>query len=246
MQRYKITIEYDGTDFYGWQRQQNCISVQQVIEEAIFAFSKEKTLVYGSGRTDAGVHALGQVAHFDLSSVRSSSEIIGAINYYSMPHKLSILQCELVDSNFHARFSAIERSYLYKIINRSSPLIIMQKRAWHISKKLDIDIMRECLQYFIGRHDFTSFRASECQGKSPVKTITNLDITKNEQEITFSITAPSFLHHMVRNIVGTIAEAGYGKIAPVDIPKIFQVKSRMEAGQTAPAYGLYFLKSVYN
>ncbi len=245
MQRYKITIEYDGTNFCGWQRQQKVVSVQQIIEEAIFAFTQEETLAYGSGRTDAGVHALGQVAHFDLSKIKPPLEIIGAINHYSRPHKLSILECELVPSDFHARFSAIERSYIYKIINRPSPLILMEKRAWHIIKKLNIAKMREALEYFLGSHDFTSFRATECQAKSPMKTITHLELTENGEEITISITAKSFLHHMVRNIVGTIVEAGQEKIAPHEIPLIFEAKKRAAAGQTAPAYGLYFLKILY-
>ena len=246
-QRYQILIEYDGTGFCGWQRQETKIaSVQQIIEESIFKFTGENVLVYGSGRTDAGVHAVAQVAHFDLTIPRTELEIIGAINHYARSHKLVILDCKKAHSNFHARFSAIERSYLYKIINRKSPLVIMQNRAWHITKTLDLNKMKEGAKFFEGNNDFTSFRASQCQGKSPVKTINKIELTQVEEEINLFISAPSFLHHMVRNIVGTLVYVGHHKILPGDIVKIFEAKNRIVAGPTAPACGLYFLEAKYN
>lgn len=245
MQRYKILIEYDGTDFSGWQRQDNAISVQQVLEESISKFSGEKTEVFGAGRTDSGVHAIGQVAHFDIEKTTDEAEIIGAINYHSKPHKVCILACEKVSDDFHARFSAVARSYVYKIINRTSPLILDVNRAWQVVRPLDFAAMEEAVKYFIGTHDFTSFRASECQAKSPIKTITSLELEKTDAGINLYIKAPSFLHHMVRNIVGTLVDVGYGKTKPLKIKDIIEAKNRKNAGPTAPAAGLYFERVWY-
>ncbi len=245
MQRYKATIEYDGTDFCGWQRQDASISVQQVLEESIYKFKKIKTCVYGSGRTDAGVHALGQVAHFDLDKEYDLEEVICAINHHSKPHRVALVNCEYVPPDFHARFSATERSYLYRIINRLNPVIIEKNRVWQVRKSLDFGSMKEASVHFMGNHDFTSFRSSHCQAKSPVRTINNIEIRQDGEEIQLCIRAQSFLHHMVRNIVGTLVDVGLGKISPLKIKEIIDKKSRIAAGVTAPACGLYFMKAKY-
>ena len=239
--RYKIHIEYDGTGFAGWQTQKNSISVQEVLENAIFKFSNEKTILYAAGRTDAGVHAIGQVAHFDLEKNFSEDEILGAINFHARPHAVCVKSCKMVGEEFHARFSALERGYYYRIINRKAPFVIDKNRAWHVPHQLDVDKMIEASKFLLGTHDFTSFRASQCQAKSPIKTVNQIIIQKiSEEEIRIDITAKSFLHHMVRNIVGTLVDVGKGKLKPENLKNILDAKDRKKAGQTAPAFGLYF------
>jgi tRNA pseudouridine38-40 synthase len=245
MHRYRITIEYLGTEFCGWQRQKNGISIQETIENAIFSFSGEKVEVFGSGRTDAGVHARGQVAHFDMCKDWNSEEIFGALNYHLKNRIISIISCEKIDSDFHARFSARERSYKYIILNRSAPPAIDKDLVWHIHKELNLEKMIKASKFFIGTHDFSSFRASECQASSPVKTINKLDIIKIGDYIEINISAKSFLHHMVRNIVGTLVLVGHEKISSEDIVTILEKKQRSEAGPTAPACGLYFMSVTY-
>ncbi|NDB81959.1 MAG: tRNA pseudouridine(38-40) synthase TruA [Alphaproteobacteria bacterium] len=245
MRRFKVIIEYDGTGFRGWQKQLGQLSVQEVLENAIFQFSKESVSVTGSGRTDAGVHALGQVAHFDLASTIEASEIPGAINFYSRPHKISILSCSEVSENFHARFSAVQRTYIYKLINRYAPLALDSYRAWWVKKDLDEDIMKKASKYLIGMHDFSSLRASSCQALSPIKTIDDINIARIGDAIEIEVSARSFLHHMVRNIVGTLVEVGVGKTTLSEIPHILDAKDRSAAGVKAPPWGLYFAKVKY-
>lgn len=246
--RYKIEIEYDGTDFCGWQRQQNGISIQESIENAIAKFSFEKPEVVGSGRTDAGVHGVRQVAHFDLDKKFEPNVITRAINHFLKPHKIGILNCELVNHDFHARFSAINRSYVYKIINRKSAVVINKYRCWWISKELNLKNIILASKYLVGKHDFTSFRASCCQAKSPIRTINSISIENDRynDEIMIFVSAKSFLHHMVRNIVGTlIVDFGIKNKEPDKMKYILESKLRSNAGVTAPASGLYFLGADY-
>ncbi|MEY3196897.1 MAG: tRNA pseudouridine synthase [Pseudomonadota bacterium] len=245
MIRYKLIIEYFGPYFSGWQWQDNGVTVEQVIVEAIFAFTKKKTTLYAAGRTDAGVHARGQVAHFDLEEDIAPHRMIRGLNHFLLPHPVSIISCKIVDLEFHARFSAKKRHYEYLILNRSSPTVIDHERVWHVHTELDITLMQEAAKFLIGNHDFTSFRAKECQSKSPIKTLDKIEIKKDGDVIKFSLSAQSFLHHMVRNIVGTLKMVGEGKIFPSDIEKILNAKDRSAAGITAPAYGLYFMKVDY-
>jgi tRNA pseudouridine38-40 synthase len=245
MPKYKITIEYDGTEISGWQRQGNAPSIQQFIEEAIESFSKEKVIVYAAGRTDAGVHALGQVAHFELEKDFPDYVVKRAINHFLKPNKIIILHCEIAESEFHARFSAKKRNYRYVILNRSSPSVLEANRAWHIHEKLDLVKLQEAANLLIGKHDFSSFRATHCQAQSPIKTLDEIKIYQEADKVIFTLRATSFLHHMVRNIVGTLILVGLGKWKVEDIKKALEAKKRAQAGPTAPAHGLYFTKVEY-
>jgi tRNA pseudouridine38-40 synthase len=240
--RYKITIEYLGTGLCGWQRQSNGLSAQGVLEDAIYRFSGQKVTLFAAGRTDAGVHASGQVAHFDLHEKDyDTNTVIRAINHFVRPNKIGVISCELVDENFHARFSANKRHYLYRIKNRPGKVVLDEDRAWWITEELDIEQMQKGANYLLGHHDFTSFRAKYCQGSSPMKTLSKIDLVKTGDEIEIYLSARSFLHHMVRNIVGTIRCVGNGKLEPENIKDILEAKDRASAGPTAPACGLYFI-----
>ena len=245
MNRYKILIEYFGPDFIGWQKQPIGISVQGVIEDAIYSFTKQRTLAYAAGRTDAGVHARGQVAHFDLDEQIDTRRMVRAVNYFIKPHKISILSCEKMSNDFHARFSALKRHYEYVVLNRAVLSVIDEERVWHVHTPLNIAKMQEAAKYLIGNHDFSSFRAKECQAVSPIKTLDKIDIIISDKYVKFHLSATSFLHHMVRNIVGTLVMVGEGKLQPDDMPRILEAKNRATAGVTAPAYGLYFMKVDY-
>lgn len=245
MFRYKITIEYDGTGISGWQRQLNNISVQQILEDAIKKLTKEEVTVHGSGRTDAGVHALEQVAHFDLSKEYQPKPFIRSLNHFIKPYAVVVTNCEMVDEQFHARFSAKRRHYKYIVLNRLCESVLLKNKALHIREKLDVEKMREAAKILIGLHDFTSFRATHCQALSPVKTIDSIDIEKIDDQVIFILKAPSFLHHMVRNIVGTLILVGKGKWQVSDVQKALDTKDRKAGGPTAPAEGLYFLKVEY-
>ncbi|OUS12073.1 tRNA pseudouridine(38-40) synthase TruA [Rhodospirillales bacterium 47_12_T64] len=241
MPRYKLTIEYDGTDFYGWQRQKEEISVQEVLEEAIFKFSGERIPVFASGRTDSGVHALGQVASMDLEKDFPAFKVREAINFHIRPAKVAVVDAEVVDQEFHARFSATERSYLYRIINRRAHLVLDHKRAWFIPQKLDAQAMHEAAQVLVGIHDFSSFRAKDCQAKSPVKSINEISVKRVGEEIRIELSARSFLYHQVRNIAGSLKKVGMGKWTSDDIHRVLAAKDRSQAGEMAPAWGLYFV-----
>lgn len=245
MPRYKITIEYDGGNMSGWQRQAHCPSVQQFIEEAIEKFSRQKVLVHAAGRTDAGVHATGQVAHFDLDKAYTAKEVQGAINYFLRPNKIVIVGSEIVDDNFHARFSAKKRYYKYVVLNRNAPTVLDLNRAWYIREKLNLENMLLAANYLIGKHDFTSFRAVHCQAQSPIKTIDAIDILCNEDNVIFKFKANSYLHHMIRNIVGSVIQVGLNKWKPEYIKEVLEAKDRRKAGLAAPAHGLYFIKVDY-
>lgn len=246
MPRYKLTIEYDGTKYYGWQRQDSLPTISQSIEIAINKFSGENPETFASGRTDAGVHAFAQVAHFDLISDKFSDfQITKAINFYLKNEDIIILSCEEVPIEFNARFSAIKRYYQYQILQRSSPSVIDKNRVWHIRKELDISLMQKAADLLIGKHDFSSFRAAECQAKSPIKTIESIHIDKKDDKIIIGISARSFLHHMVRNIVGTLKLIGHKEMTLEKFQEGFVAKNRELMGPTAPACGLYFMKVDY-
>ena len=246
-QRYKIVIEYDGTDLLGWQKQLDGHSVQEYLEKAIYGFLQQTTEVYGAGRTDAGVHALAQVAHFDLEAPIDEFKIREAMNAHlrTMEAPVSILNVEAVNDDFNARFSAKGRSYIYRITNRRAPLVLDKNRSWWVYVPLDVEKMREGAKFLLGNHDFSSFRAAKCQAKSPIKTLDKIDIEQNGENITFYVEARSFLHHQVRNMVGTLKMVGDGHLKPEDIKNILESKDRTKAGPTAPAQGLYLSKIMY-
>lgn len=245
MNRYKLTIEYDGTGLAGWQRQENVPSVQQCIEDSVKKFTKEDVRLHVAGRTDAGVHAFGQVAHFDMRKEMLASKVMGAINQHIKPNKIAIVDCQKVGEEFHARFNAKKRYYVYRIINRRAPLALESGRAWFVPIDLDVEAMCRAASYLIGKHDFSSFRDSQCQSNSPIKTLDEVNIVQNGELIEIYVSAKSFLHHMVRNIAGTLKFIGEGKWSPESIKDILEAKDRCSGGPTAPAYGLYFIKVDY-
>lgn len=243
--RYRLTIEYDGGPFSGWQRQENGPSVQGALEDAIFKLSGETVTVHGAGRTDAGVHAFGQVAHFDLEKEFAPDKVRDALNYHLKPASVAVLDAAIVDAEFHARFSAKARHYLYRIICRRAPLVLERGHAWHLSRDLDAEAMHLASQSLIGSHDFTTFRAAECQAKSPVKTLDVLDVRCLVDEIQITASARSFLHHQVRSIVGSLKLVGEGKWQPRDMKRALEAADRTACGPVAPADGLYLVKVDY-
>jgi tRNA pseudouridine38-40 synthase len=240
--RYKITIEYNGSKFLGWQKQKHSTcSVQETIESAICNFSHKKVMLYCGGRTDAGVHALGQVAHFDINKEFEPYRIRNAANYHLQSTGIAIIDAEIVNKTFHARFSAKQRHYEYRIINRYAPTVLEAGYVWQIFKPLDIEIMCKAARYLLGKHDFSSFRSKYCQSQSPVKTIDNIEIIQNKDHLYIRISALSFLHNQVRIIVGTLVEFGRNSVDPEQILKILNSRKRGYAGITAPPYGLYLI-----
>lgn len=244
--RWKITIEYDGTDFCGWQRQAHDLSVQQVLEEAIQKFSGETVTLHVAGRTDAGVHARAQVAHFDLAKETDADTVRDAVNFHVRPHKVVILRVESVSDEFHARFGALSRSYRYQIINRRAPPALLADYAWHIQKPLDIAPMQDAARILIGQHDFSTFRAQNCQSNSPVKTLDRLDVTVDGELVFIHARARSFLYHQVRNMVGTLALVGTGQWTLDDFKAAFAARDRTKGGPTAPPHGLCFWEAEYS
>ncbi|MEI8393910.1 MAG: tRNA pseudouridine(38-40) synthase TruA [Rhodospirillaceae bacterium] len=245
MSRWKLTLEYDGRPFVGWQCQKNGSSVQQVLEDAVLRFSGCTVRVQGSGRTDAGVHALAQIAHFDLDKAFSAETVRGALNYHVRPWPVSVLAAETVPDSFHARFSATGRRYLYRIVNRRAPLALERGRVWHVMRPLDAAAMHEAARILIGRHDFSSFRASLCQAASPVKTLDRLEVSRHGEEIHIIAAARSFLHHQVRNMVGTLELVGAGKWDADKLRAALVACDRNCGGPTAPPDGLYFTAAFY-
>jgi len=241
MSRWKLTIEHDGRPYVGWQRQANGASVQQEIEEAISRFSGETVRLHAAGRTDAGVHALGQVAHFDLERPTEAKTVREALNHYLRPQPISIVSAEEADPHFHARMSARRRRYRYIVLNREARPALDIGRAWHVPYRLDIAAMGEGASHLIGKHDFSSFRASECQAKSPIKTLDQLDIVEDGAYLKFEVSARSFLHHQVRNMVGTLALVGRGKWTPAQVAQALAARDRTAGGPTAPPDGLYLV-----
>jgi tRNA pseudouridine38-40 synthase len=245
MPRYKIIIEYDGAPFAGWQYQDNSPSVQRAIMTAIEAFSGEKVMVQGAGRTDAGVHALGQVAHFDLASERDTDTVRDAINAHLRPLPVAILSAEKVPGEFDARRSAVRRHYLYRIANRRPDLAIERGRAWRLPRRLDDEAMHAAAQNLVGKHDFTTFRSTECQAKSPEKTLDRLDVSRLGDEIHISAVARSFLHNQVRSMVGSLVPVGDGKWQAADLARALEARDRSACGPVAPPDGLYLVKVDY-
>ena len=244
MPKFKICIEYDGTDFVGWQKQNNGVSIQEEIEKAVFQLTGETVSLFGAGRTDSGVHAIGQVAHFDLIKKFNTDNIRDGLNQHLRPYPIAILDAKEVNDNFHARFSAITRTYQYFIINRRAPLTIDKHKAWCVFKKLDIKKMIIESKFFLGKHNFEAFRSIDCQASSAIKTIDKINIKETKKHIIMTISAQSFLHSQVRIIVGTLVEIGKGKISK-SIKDIILQKNRSEAGITAPACGLYLTEVKY-
>ena len=245
MPRYKIIIEYDGTPFCGWQWQDQVPSVQRALTEAIEAFTGERTTVQGAGRTDTGVHALGQVAHFDLKKECTPDTIRDAINAHIRPHPVAVLSAERVDENFNARTSAIRRHYLYRIMNRRPDLALERLRAWRVPRPLDAAAMHAAAQRLVGKHDFTTFRSTECQAKSPEKTLDRLDVTRDGDEVRIVAVARSFLHNQVRSMVGTLVPVGDGKWTADDVSRALAARDRAACGQVAPPEGLYLVRVDY-
>ena len=245
MTRYKLTLEYDGGAFVGWQRQENGPSVQQALEEAVQKFCGETVQSIAAGRTDAGVHALGQVAHIDLAREASTETIVAALNFHLKPQPVSVLQVEPVSEDFHARFSAKARLYRYRIVNRRAPLTIDRGHAWRVPPLLDAAAMHDAAQFLVGHHDFTSFRATLCQATSPMKTLDVLDVARAGEEIHINARARSFLHHQVRNMVGTLKLVGEGKWTKDDVATARDARNRAAAGPTAPPDGLYLTEVWY-
>jgi tRNA pseudouridine38-40 synthase len=245
MPRYKLTIEYDGTPFVGWQVQDNGPSVQGVLTEAIAAFTGERVVVAGAGRTDAGVHALGQVAHVDLAKDWDGDTVRDAVNFHLRPRPIAVLAAEQVAENFDARFSATKRHYLYRIVNRRADLALDQNRAWRVPRPLDGDAMHAAAQKLVGRHDFTTFRAAQCQAKSSVKTLDQLDVKRDGDEVRITAAARSFLHHQVRSMVGSLVHVGEGKWSAEDLAAALAARDRTRCGQVAPPQGLYLVRVEY-
>ncbi len=245
MTRYKLTLEYDGRGFVGWQRQDNGPRVQAALETAVQRFCAEAVCVEAAGRTDSGVHALGQVAHVDLDKATDAETLRDALNFHLKPAAVAVLSAEAVAPDFHARFSATERRYRYRIVNRRARLTLDQGRAWFVPVPLDAGAMGDAAQALAGRHDFTSFRATECQAKSPVKTLAALEVSRAGEEIRIEARARSFLHHQVRNMVGTLKLVGEGKWSRDDVARALAARDRKAAGPTAPADGLYLVAVRY-
>lgn len=243
MTRYKVILEYDGTNLIGWQENRQGDSVQSLITDAIESFCGERVCVIAAGRTDAGVHAIGMCAHFDLQSDADANTVMRALNFYLNEKPVSVLSCDVVPDDFNARFSCVARHYKYVVLNRAAQPVLNKNRVWWVPRKLDVPAMRNAGNKLIGNHDFTSFRSSECQAKSPIKTLDKCEIKQDGDEIIFEFSARSFLHHQVRNMVGTLVEIGLGK--PYDIDEIFNAKNRSAAGPTAPASGLFFVSAEY-
>lgn len=243
MQRYKIIVEYDGTHFVGWQFQKNGLSIQEIFQKAIFQFTREKVTVIGGGRTDAGVHALAQVVHFDLKKKIKKDQFLLGVNHYMRKNPVTILDIKKTKKKFHSRFDAKKRTYEYIIINRQSPLTLQKNKAWHIRKKLNIKSMKKGAKLLIGTHDFSTFRASSCGAKSPVKTLKKASIKKNKNKLILTFTSKSFLQQQVRSMVGCIKYLGEGKWKLSDFKSSFQSKNRIRCAPPAPACGLY-LKSI--
>jgi tRNA pseudouridine38-40 synthase len=245
MPRYKLTLEYDGTPFVGWQMQENGSSVQRRLAEAIEAFSGEDVMPRGAGRTDAGVHALGQVAHFDLAKAWPPDKIRDALNAQLRPDPISVLLCEPAPEDFDARLSATARHYLYRIIDRRAPLALERDRAWGVFRSLDAEAMDEAAQVLLGNHDFTTFRSAECQAKSPVKTLDRLEVSRHGDIIRIEASARSFLHNQVRSMVGSLKLVGEGKWTARDLKEALQARDRSACGPVAPPCGLYLTKVDY-
>jgi tRNA pseudouridine38-40 synthase len=245
MPRYRVCLEYDGGPFQGWQRQDNGPSVQAALEEAAFKLSGERVTATGAGRTDAGVHARGQVAHFDMVKELPPERLRDALNAHVRPAPLAVLDAAIVALDFHARFSAIARHYEYRILTRRAPPTLDRGHVWHVGRALDVAPMQEGARLLLGSHDFTTFRAAECQAKSPVKTLDRLDVLRAGDEIRVETAARSFLHHQVRSMVGSLVHVGEGKWNTSNLAAALEARDRTRCGQVAPPHGLYLVRVDY-
>ena len=245
MPRYRIVVEYDGTPFAGWQRQDNGPSVQAALEEAIFRLSGEEVTVTGAGRTDAGVHARGQQAHFDLQKEFPPETVRDALNAHLRPAPIAVIAARLAAADFHARFSAVARHYEYRILSRRAPPALDRDQVWHVARALDARAMHEAAQILVGQHDFTTFRSVQCQAKSPIKTLDRLDISQRGDEIVCRASARSFLHHQVRSMVGSLKRVGEGKWAARDLARALAARDRTACGPVAPPEGLTLIRVDY-
>ena len=245
MPRYRLLLEYDGGPFQGWQRQGDAPTVQGALETALLACSGETATIFSAGRTDAGVHALGQVAHVDLARDWLPERLTGALNFHLRPHPITVLEARAAAPDFHARFSCTSRRYLYRILARRSPPSLERGRVWHVPVHLDAERMHVAAQALVGRHDFTSFRSSECQSASPVKTLGGIHVVREGELILCRLWARSFLHHQVRNIVGTLKVVGEGNAGVTWVRDVLEARDRGAAGQTAPAEGLFLVAAEF-
>jgi tRNA pseudouridine38-40 synthase len=249
MPRYALKIEYDGMPYHGWQRQNNVPSVQQTVEEALAKIAPEAPLIQAAGRTDAGVHATGQIAHVDLDKTWEPFRLIEALNYHLKPAPIAIMDCALVDDEFHARFSALERRYTFRLLSRRAPAIVDAGWVWQVKHNLDIDLMRQGAAHLIGKHDFTTFRSTICQAKSPVKNLDEISIievpVEHGTEFVFTIRARSFLHNQVRSIVGTLERVGVRSWTPDQVVVALAERERQACGPVSPPQGLYLSEVVY-
>ena len=245
MPRYRITLEYEGTPFVGWQRQAHGLSIQGLLEDAIGKFVHVSVGVRGAGRTDAGVHALGQVAHFDLEKEWAPTRVRDAMNFHLRPHPIGVVSCAKVGEAFDARFSAIKRHYKYRLLTRRAPPVLDRNRVWWTMQDLDAGAMHEAAQLLIGKHDFTTFRAAQCQAASPVKTLDVFEVSRDSDEIVCTVSARSFLHHQVRSIVGSLKLVGEGKWTREDLAMALAARNREACGPVAPASGLYLVAVDY-
>ena len=245
MPRYRILVEYDGTPFVGWQVQANGQTVAGAIASALQKLTGRTVLVHGAGRTDAGVHALAQVAHFDLDTEWDPLKLREGLNALVRPHPVAILVVDRALNDFHARYSATARHYLYRIVNRRAPLALELNRAWHVAQPLDESLMQTAAGHLLGRHDFTTFRSVECQAASPVKTLDVLNVSRRGELIEVSASARSFLHNQVRSMVGSLKLVGEGKWQPVEMKQALEARDRSACGPVAPPHGLYLLRVDY-
>jgi tRNA pseudouridine38-40 synthase len=243
--RFKLVVEFDGRPFMGWQRQPHGPSVQQAIEDAAFGILGETVTVHAAGRTDAGVHGLGMVAHLDIEKAIAPFRLMEALNAKLRPDPVAILSCESVSDNFHARFSCLARHYEYRIINRRPSLTLDFGQAWRLSTPLDATAMHDAAQALVGHHDFTTFRSIHCQSASPVKTLDRLDVHRDGERITIYASARSFLHHQVRSMVGCLSLIGHGKWSTTDLKGALDARNRAALGLNAPPDGLYFVRADY-
>lgn len=246
MPRYKLILEFDGGPFVGWQRQDNGRSVQGALEDAIFKFSGERAAAFSAGRTDAGVHATAMPAHFDLERPRPPGVVRDALNFHLKPEPVAVLEAEEAAGDFHARFSATARRYRYRIVNRRAPLTLDAGRAWRLAPPIDAEAMHAAAQVLVGRHDFTTFRASTCQADTPVKTLSSIAVERRGDDVFIETSARSFLHHQVRSMAGSLAEVGMGRWSAADFEAAFRAADRSACAQVAPPEGLYFIGADYN
>ena len=245
MPRFRLILEYDGAPFVGWQRQENGLSVQQALEDALFAMTAERAIAHGAGRTDAGVHALGQVAHIDLERAWDPFRLGEGLNALLHPHPVAVLKSERADADFDARRSASARHYLYRIVNRRAPLALERGRAWRVKPRLDAAAMHDAAQALVGKHDFSTFRDSQCQANSPIRTLDRLDVTRDGDEVLVEASALSFLHRQVRSMVGSLVEVGVGRSTRDGLKAALEAADRSRCGPVAPAFGLYLARVDY-